>query len=246
MSASTAKHISKAAKLSDSASTSIGKSHNKEQQIHSSIKRQHETPARVKILRFHKNLIKGGQFEQQIDMEDRHSFFDPQSVAEHASYIYRHCLAIEEETRPVQNYMDFQKDINPSMREILTDWLIEVHLKFKLLPETLFLTVNLIDRYLTTENIYRNKLQLVGVTAMLIASKYEEIYPPIVSDFVYITDNAYTREEILRMEERMLHTLQFGIHFTSPFRFLERFLLLKNASETEKNVALFMLEGTMI
>ena len=88
------------------------------------------------------------------------------------------------------------------MREILTDWLIEVHLKFKLLPETLYLTINLIDRYLTTQNIYRNKLQLVGVTAMLIASKYEEIYPPIVSDFVYITDNAYTSAEIRQMELR--------------------------------------------
>ena len=132
------------------------------------------------------------------------------------------------------------------MREILTDWLIEVHLKFKLLPETLFLTVNLIDRYLSTTSIYRNKLQLVGVTAMLIASKYEEIYPPIVTDFVYITDNAYTREEILKMEERMLISLQFGIHYTSPYRFLERFLQLKSASETEKNVALFMLEGALI
>jgi len=142
-------------------------------------------------------LKKGGLFEQRVDMEDRSSFFNPQFVAEHASYIYRHCLVTEEQTRPMQNYMDYQKDINPSMREILTDWLIEVHLKFKLLPETLYLTVNLIDQFLTTQNIYRNKLQLVGVTAMLIASKYEEIYPPIVSDFVYITDNAYTREEIL-------------------------------------------------
>ena len=79
---------------------------------------------------------------------------------------------------PAVNYMDCQKDINPSMREILNDWLIEVHLKFGLLPETLFLTVNLIDRYLSTKSIYRNKLQLVGVTAMLIASKYEEIYVP--------------------------------------------------------------------
>ncbi len=93
------------------------------------------------------------------------------------------------------------------MREILCDWLIEVHLKFKLLPETLYLTVNLIDRFLSTTSIYRNKLQLVGVTAMLIASKYEEIYPPIVSDFVYITDNAYKREEILEMEEKMLKKL---------------------------------------
>ena len=76
------------------------------------------------------------------------------------------------------------------------DWIIEVHLKFKLLPETLFLTISLIDRYLERVQIKRNNLQLVGVTAMLIASKYEEIYAPEVRDFVYITDNAYTKEEI--------------------------------------------------
>lgn len=83
------------------------------------------------------------------------------------------------------------------MRAILVDWIIEVHLKFKLLPETLFITVSLIDRYLEIEQIKRTNLQLVGVTAMLIASKYEEIYAPEVRDFVYITDNAYTKEEIL-------------------------------------------------
>lgn len=83
------------------------------------------------------------------------------------------------------------------MRAILIDWLVEVHLKFKLVPETLYLTVNLIDRYLEKEQVNRQKLQLVGVTSMMIASKYEEIYPPIIKDFVYITDNAYTKEEIL-------------------------------------------------
>jgi len=197
-------------------------------------------------LRFHNNLKKGGLFEQRVEFEDRDSYFDPQCVAEHAAHIYKHCLAVEEKTMPLANLMDFQKDINPSMREILCDWLIEVHLKFKLLPETLYLTVNLIDRFLSTTSIYRNKLQLVGVTAMLIASKYEEIYPPIVSDFVYITDNAYKREEILEMEEKMLKKLQFSIHFTSPYRFLQRFLSLKPASEMEKNFALFMLEGSLI
>ena len=93
-----------------------------------------------------------------------------------------------------------QQDINEKMRAILVDWIIEVHLKFKLLPETLFITVSLIDRYLEQIQIKRTNLQLVGVTAMLIASKYEEIYAPEVRDFVYITDNAYTKEEILLME----------------------------------------------
>ena len=97
------------------------------------------------------------------------------------------------------------------MRSILIDWLIEVHLKFKLVPESLYLTVNLIDRFLEREPCNRQRLQLVGVTAMLIACKYEEIYPPIVKDFVFITDNAYTKEEILKMEKKMLTTLDFDI-----------------------------------
>ena len=88
------------------------------------------------------------------------------------------------------------------MRGILVDWIIEVHLKFKLLPETLFLTVSLIDRYLEKTQIMRTKLQLVAVSAMLIASKYEEIYAPEVRDFVFITDNAYTKEEILTIAWR--------------------------------------------
>lgn len=86
------------------------------------------------------------------------------------------------------------------MRAILVDWIIEVHLKFKLMPETLFITVSLIDRFLERVQIKRHNLQLVGVTAMLIASKYEEIYAPEVNDFVYITDNAYTKQQIFEME----------------------------------------------
>ena len=86
------------------------------------------------------------------------------------------------------------------MRGILVDWLSEVHLKFKLVPETLYLSVNLIDRYLEKELVQRSHLQLIGVTAMLIASKYEEIYAPEVKDFVYITDKAYSKDQILQLE----------------------------------------------
>ena len=89
--------------------------------------------------------------------------------------------------------MTQQKDINEKMRAILIDWLIDVHLKFKLVNETMFLTVNLIDRYLEKSQVSRQKLQLVGVTAMFIATKYEEIYPPDLRDFVYVTDKAYTK-----------------------------------------------------
>lgn len=116
------------------------------------------------------------------------------------------------------------------MRAILVDWLIEVHHKFKLLPETLFLTINLIDRYLEKQTIIRTKLQLVGVTAMLIASKYEEIYAPEVRDFVYITDKAYSKEEILQQEFNLLTSLSFNVCTPSSYRFLERFSKVANAS----------------
>lgn len=123
-----------------------------------------------------------------------------------------------------------QTDINEKMRAILVDWLIEVHYKFKLMPETMFLTINLIDRYLERFDVLRTRLQLVGVTAMLIACKYEEIYAPEVRDFVYITDKAYTREEILQMEFSMLSTLDFNITSPSSFRFLERYAKIAQAT----------------
>ena len=76
--------------------------------------------------------------------------------------------------------MDSQEDITPRMRAILIDWLVEVHLKFKLVPSTLYLCVHLIDQYCTHNQVQRSRLQLVGITALLIACKYEEIYPPEV------------------------------------------------------------------
>jgi cyclin B len=132
------------------------------------------------------------------------------------------------------------------MRAILIDWLIEVHLKFKLLPETLFLTVNLIDRFLEKSSIQRTKLQLVGVTSMLIAAKYEEIYAPEVRDFVYITDKAYTKEEILKMEQLILMTLDFNITAPSSYRFLERFTKIVNGDMLMFNLARYLIELPLI
>lgn len=87
------------------------------------------------------------------------------------------------------------------MRATLVDWLVQVHMKFKLLPETLFITVNLIDRFLSVRmGIEKDQIQLLGVSASLIAAKYEEIYPPTVKDFIYITKKAYTHEQIVEME----------------------------------------------
>jgi G2/mitotic-specific cyclin-B, other len=90
--------------------------------------------------------------------------------------------------------MDQQPHITERMRSILIDWIIEVHFQFKLKVESLFLTVNLIDRFLEKQVVTKENLQLVGVCAMLIACKYEEIWPPLIKDYIHISDNAYTKE----------------------------------------------------
>ena len=132
------------------------------------------------------------------------------------------------------------------MRGILVDWIIEVHLRFKLLPETLFLTVNLIDRYLQKTQIMRTRLQLVAVAALLIASKYEEIYVPDLKDFVFISDNAYTKEEIIEMERSMLIKLEFSITTPSSYRFLQRFAKVAKVKDQLFCLAQYLLELTLI
>lgn len=135
-----------------------------------------------------------------------------------------------------------QTEVNEKMRAILVDWLVDVHVKFKLLPETLFLAVNITDRFLEKSIIPRQKLQLVGVTSLFIAAKYEEIYPPELKDFVYVTDKAYTKTELLEMEGKIISELQFNLVTTSPLRFLERSSRIGRLDQKFKFFSLFLLE----
>jgi cyclin B len=93
-------------------------------------------------------------------------------------------LLVQSTCRPLCTYMISQTDINERMRAILIDWIIEVHHRLILMPETLYLTVYIIDQYLSTKNVLRKDLQLIGVSAMLIACKYEEIWAPLVRVFL--------------------------------------------------------------
>lgn len=114
--------------------------------------------------------------------------------------------------RPSTTYMEMvQNDVNPNMRSILVDWLVEVAQEYNMQPDTLYLTVAYIDRFLSSVAVARHELQLVGIACMLVAAKYEEIYAPTVQDFVYITDHSYTAEQLLAMEHKVLETLQYEV-----------------------------------
>jgi len=112
-----------------------------------------------------------------------------------------------------------QLDITPEMRAILVDWLVEVCEEFQLHTDTLFLCVGCIDRYLSVKPITRDQFQLLGITSLLVAAKYEELYVPTVTELAYITDNTYTKEQVMSMEGYVLNSLGFSISFLTSNQF---------------------------
>ncbi|XVE63556.1 hypothetical protein DITRI_Ditri07aG0029800 [Diplodiscus trichospermus] len=156
---------------------------------------------------------------------------DPRVCGLYAPDIYNNIRVTELDHRPSTNYMELlQQDITPSMRGILIDWLVEVSEEYKLVPDTLYLTVSLIDRFLSHNVIEKQRLQLLGVACMLIASKYEEICAPRVEEFCSITDNTYTRGEVLKMESKVLNFLYFQLSVPTTKTFLRRFIQAAQAT----------------
>merc|ERR1740117_108005 len=171
---------------------------------------------------------------------------DPQAVAEYAGEIHEYLKEREGFAR-VGDYMSQQDDLTEKMRGILVDWLVEVHWKFKLSGETLFGTVHLLDTFLSRKQVKRVKLQLVGVTCMLLAAKHEEIYPPEIKDFVHVTDRAYSREDILEQEVTVLNALHFELTHPSPLQFLTRFIKLMGFISAEHQaLAQYALELSLV
>ncbi|PIA56677.1 hypothetical protein AQUCO_00700795v1 [Aquilegia coerulea] len=151
---------------------------------------------------------------------------DPQMCVTYAAdiYEYLHSMEIQAKRRPMPDYIEkIQKDVTAQMRGILVDWLVEVAEEYKLVSDTLYLTVSYLDRYLSSNALNRQRLQLLGVSCMLIASKYEEISPPHVEDFCFITDNTYTKQEVVKMESDILKLLNFEMGNPTVKTFLRRF-----------------------
>lgn len=186
-------------------------------------------------------------FEEPVMDIDVLDTKNPLAVVEYVDDLYAHYRKMESYGMVSPNYMlTQQSDINERMRAILIDWLIEVHHKFDLQHETLFLTVNLIDRFLAKQNVGRKKLQLVGLVAILLACKYEEVSVPVVDDLIFISDKAYSRSEILEMEKLMLNTLEFNMSVPTPYVFLKRFLKAAQSELKLEQMAFFLMELCLV
>ncbi|KAK4481535.1 hypothetical protein RD792_012436 [Penstemon davidsonii] len=168
-----------------------------------------------------KNVVKEERKNSGIDVND------PQMCKAYVSDIfqYLHDLEMDPRRKVLPNYLEqVQTDLTANMRELLIDWLFEVAEEYKVTSDTLYLTVSYIDRFLSTNAITRNNLQLLGVSSMLIASKYEEISPQKVEVFCDITANKYTKSEVVKMEADVLESLRFEMGNPTVKTFLRRFI----------------------
>ena len=145
------------------------------------------------------------------------------------------------------NYMESQKEINNKMRAIVVNWIIEVHNRFKLLPDTLFLAVVIFDRYMSlVKSIEKKRLQLIGVTSLLLACKYEEIFSPEIRDFVCILDRAYEREDLMDEENQMMKLLKFEVTYPTSLKYFEVLRMQLGISDDYYNIGCLFLELVLL
>lgn len=180
---------------------------------------------------------------KDLDTEDLE---DPLMVAEYATEIFEYLRDLECKSVPNPQYMSHQDDLEWKTRGILIDWLIEVHTRFHLLPETLFLAVNIIDRFLSEKVVQLDRLQLVGITAMFIASKYEEVLSPHIANFRHVADDGFTEDEILSAERFILSTLNYDLSYPNPMNFLRRISKADNYDIQSRTLGKYLMEISLL
>ena len=165
---------------------------------------------------------------------------------EYLNEIYSNLLLDEKNLKPLYGYIQNQHDINEQMRAILIDWLVEVHYKFHLRDETLYQTVFIIDSYLSAFPILRAKLQLLGVAALFISCKQQEIYYPQIYELIDITDGAYVKEELVEMENHILKILKFNIVSPTAIEFYNIISKAFNFDPKQYFLGKYFMESSLI
>ncbi|CAO3589260.1 unnamed protein product [Absidia cylindrospora] len=195
--------------------------------------------------RAQQNLLQNNQVSQTSDNTNDESN-DPMLVAEYADEILNYLRETESDTLVDPGYISIQHEVTWRMRDVLIDWVIEVHYIFQLLPETLFLTVNIIDRFLSRRDVSMGKLQLVGIASLFVATKFEETISPPVKQYLFVTGDMVTEEELLKSERYILQILDFKLCYPNPFHFLRKSTMTGNFDVHIRFLAKYFMEITLI
>lgn len=175
---------------------------------------------------------------------DRYDTHDPQFVSEYINDIMAFLREKELAHQISHDYCDRQQEIKPRQRNHLIRWMAEVYVQLKLLAETYFLAVNIVDQVLDNCLVSRKKIHLIGVAAMFIASKYEETWAPPLNDLLVCCDYAFTDKDILRMEREILNRIDFNLAIPAPIHFLRRYSKAGHSDGLTHTIAKFLTEMT--
>ncbi|XP_057612879.1 G2/mitotic-specific cyclin-B1-like [Chionomys nivalis] len=170
---------------------------------------------------------------------------DPNLCSEYVKDIYAYLRQLEEEQSVRPKYL-LGHEVTGNMRAILIDWLIQVQMQFRLLQETMYMTISIIDRFMQDNCVPKKMLQLIGVTAMFIASKYEVMYPSEIGDFAFVTNNTYTKNQIRQMEMKILRVLNFSLGHPLPLHFLHRASKIGEVDVEQHTLAKYLMGLTMM
>ncbi|XP_073459471.1 G2/mitotic-specific cyclin-B1 [Aquarana catesbeiana] len=181
----------------------------------------------------------------QVKDMDEDDADNPMLCSDYVKDIYCYLRDLEAERAVRPDYLKGQ-EITGNMRAILIDWLVQVHMRFKLLQETMFMAVSILDRFLQVNPVPKKSLQLAGVSAMFIASKYEEIYCPTIGDFSFVTDHTFTKSQIRNMEMQILTILKFDIGKPLPIHFLRRASKIGEVDAALHTLAKYLIELAMV
>jgi hypothetical protein len=170
---------------------------------------------------------------------------DPNEVPEYAFTAFEYFRA-REQAQPITDYINDQGEINEKMRQVLVDWLVEMQESFQLAHETLYLAVVMTDLYMSKKTIKRDEMQLIGATSILLASKFYERYPPYLDDLVFVCDEAYSRDQFLKMEIKLIKELEFDINLPVSYLFLRRYAKIMKFTMPQLTLARYILELSLM
>ncbi|CAF1048398.1 unnamed protein product [Adineta steineri] len=179
---------------------------------------------------------------------DSGDLYNITTVSEFVVDICKYWRELEHHTPIRQNFLLNRREgtASPQNRAVLIDWLYQVHDRFKLLSDTFHMAINFIDRYLQVVDVSKHELQLIGSAALLLACKYEEMTIPGMNDFVYVSDNAYSKEDMKEMERRIISTLSYDLGRPLSINYLRRYSKIIQATDLEHTLGKYLLDLTFI
>lgn len=179
--------------------------------------------------------------------EHRSVSSNPSSCPDYSWEIVQNLLKAESTAQPPSDYLSTLVDINPRTRAVLVDYLIDLHRSLNLTAETLYLAVGLFDRVLAVDTtVTRGKLQLLGVSALMVACKYEEVSVPPISQYVEAMDGAYAKEEMLQMERNILKVVGFHVSTPTAYTFYSRIESLVVEDKVTMALGMYIMELSLM